>query len=66
MLQSKDIDWLNRLKNKIYMYAAYKKLTSELKTPADCKWEDGKKVFHANENEKKNSSSSTYIRQNRL
>ena len=37
MLQSKDIDWLNRLKNKIYMYAAYKKLTSELKTPADCK-----------------------------
>ena len=32
MLQSKDTEWLNGYKNKTYIYAAYKRLTSYLKT----------------------------------
>ena len=32
MLQSKDIEWLNGYKNKTYIYAVYKRLTSDLKT----------------------------------
>ena len=35
MLQSKDNEWLNRNKNKIYIYAAYKKLILDLKTHTD-------------------------------
>ena len=42
MLQPKDIDWLKRFKNKTYIYAIYKKPTSDLKTHIDWKWEDGK------------------------
>ena len=36
---------------KTHKYAAYKRLTSDLKTHSDWKWEDGKK--HANGSEKK-------------
>ena len=32
MLQSKDVEWLNGYKNKTCIQAAYKKLTSDLKT----------------------------------
>ena len=35
MLQPKDTDWLNRYKNKIHIYAVYKKPTSNLKTNID-------------------------------
>ena len=42
MLQPKDTDWLNGYKNKIHIYAIYKKPTSDLKTHIDWKWEDGK------------------------
>ena len=31
MLQSKDIEWLNGYKNKTCIYAAYKRLPSDLK-----------------------------------
>ena len=40
-------------KNKTYIYAVYKKPTSDLKTHTDWKWEDGKNIFHANGNKKK-------------
>ena len=45
MLQTKDTDWLNGYKNKTHIYAVYKKLTSDLKTDIDWKWEDGKIYF---------------------
>ena len=51
MLQSKDIDWLNRYQNKTHLYSAYKRLTSDLKTYTES--EGMEKVFHANENQKK-------------
>ena len=35
MLQPKDIDWLNGLKNKTHIYAVYKKPASDLKTHTD-------------------------------
>ena len=35
MLQSKDVEWLNGYKNKIHIYAAYKRLISDLKTHTD-------------------------------
>ena len=35
MLQPKDIDWLNGYKNKTHVYAAYKRLTSDLGTDTD-------------------------------
>ena len=35
MLQSKDTEWLNGLKNKTHIYATYKRLTSDLKTHTD-------------------------------
>ena len=35
MLQSKDIEWLNGYKNKTHIYAAYKRVTSDLKTHID-------------------------------
>ena len=41
MLQPKDTDWLNGYKNKIHIYAIYKKPTSDIKTHIDWKWEDG-------------------------
>ena len=42
MLQPKNKDWLNEYKNKTYIYAVYKKPTSDLKTHTDWKWEDVK------------------------
>jgi len=42
MLQPKDTDWLNGYKSKTHIYAVYKKLTSDLKTHIDLKWEDRK------------------------
>ena len=53
MLQSKDIDWLNGYKKKTHIYAVYKRSTSDLGTHTDWKWGDGKKIFHANGNQKK-------------
>ena len=38
---TKDTDWLNGYKNKTHIYAVYKKLTLDLKTRIDWKWEDG-------------------------
>ena len=35
ILQPKDIDWLNRYKNKTPIYAVYKKPTSDLGTHID-------------------------------
>ena len=52
MLQPKDTDWLNGYKNKTHIYAVNKKPTSDLKTHADWKWEDGKiysMQMHGNE-----------------
>ena len=37
MLQSKDTDWLNGYKNKIHIYAVYKRPTSDLGTHTDLK-----------------------------
>ena len=35
MLQPKDTDWLKGYKNKTYIYAVYKKPTSDIKTHID-------------------------------
>ena len=43
----------NGYKNKTHIYVVYKKLTSDLKTHIDWKWEDGKNIFHANGKQKK-------------
>ena len=53
MLLPKDTGWLNGYKKKTHLNAAYKRLTSDLKTHTDWKGGDGKKIFHANGNEKK-------------
>ena len=47
MLEPKDIDWLNGYKNKTYIYAIYKKPTSDLKTHR-LKVRRWKNIFHAN------------------
>ena len=47
MLQSKDIRWLIGLKNKTYLYAAYKRHTSKPKTHT-AESEGWKKIFHTN------------------
>ena len=52
LLQSKDIDWPNRYKNKTHTYAAHKRLTSDLEIHTN-KVRERKKIFYANENEKK-------------
>ena len=49
---TKDTDWLNGYKNKTYIYAVYKRPTSDLVTHTD-KVRGWKKVLHANENQKK-------------
>ena len=52
MLQPKDTRYLNGYKNKTYIYAVCKRLTSDLETHTN--WKRGwKKIFHANENQKK-------------
>ena len=48
MLQPKHTDRLNGYKNKTHIYAVDKRPTSDLKTHIDCKWEDGKYIFHSN------------------
>ena len=53
MLQPTDIDWLNGYKSKTRIYAVYKRTTSDLGTHTDWKWGDGKKILHANGNQKK-------------
>ena len=53
MLQPKDIDWLNRYKNKTHIYAVYKRATSDLGTRTDWKWGDGKRYSMHNGNQKK-------------
>ena len=65
MIQSKDTDWMNRYKNTTHIYAAYKRLTSDLKThktkskgmekDSPCKWKS-----------KESWSNNSRIRQNRL
>ena len=40
------------IENKTYLYAVYKKPTSDLKTRIDWKWED-EKIFHGSESQKK-------------
>ena len=52
MPQPKDKDWLNGYKNKIPIYAVYKRSTSRQGTHTDCKWRAGKKIFYANGNQK--------------
>ena len=52
MSQPKDTDWLNEYKNKICIWAVYKRSISDLETHADWKWGEGKKVF-PNGNQKK-------------
>ena len=52
MLQLKDTDWLNGYKNKIHIYALYKKPTSDLKTHR-LKVRGWKNIFHANGKQKK-------------
>ena len=51
MLQTKDIDWLNRYKNKTHIYAVYQRPTSDLGSHTHWKWGDGK-IFHTNGNQK--------------
>ena len=53
MLHPKDTDCLKGYKNKIRIYAVYKRPTSDWGTHTDWKWKDGKKIFHANGNQKK-------------
>ena len=45
MHQPKHTDWLNAYKNKFYIYAVYKKVTSDLNTHIDWKWENGKNIL---------------------
>ena len=52
MLQPKDTDWLNGYKNKTYIYAVYKRPTSDLRTHR-AESEGWKKIFHADGNQKK-------------
>ena len=51
--QTKDKDWLNGYKNKTPIYAVYKRPTSKQGTHTDWKWRAGKKIFHANTDQKK-------------
>ena len=44
MFQSKDTEGLNGYKNKTPIYAAYKRLTSDLKTHKDWNWGDRKGI----------------------
>ena len=51
MPQPKDKDWLNGYKNKIPIYAVYKRATSNVAIHTDWKWRVG--VFHTNGDQKK-------------
>ena len=52
MPQPKDKDWLNGYKNKIFIYAVYKRLTSKQETHIDWKWRAGKRYFTQMEKKK--------------
>ena len=52
MPQPKDTGLLNGYKNKTHLYAVYKRCTSDLGTYR-LKVRGRKKIFHANENQKK-------------
>ena len=53
MLQAKDTDWLNRYKNKIHIYAFYKKTHFRLKDTYRLEVRGWKNIFHANGKQKK-------------
>ena len=53
MPQPKDKDWPNGYKNKTPVYVVYKRPTSKQGTHTDWKWRAGKKIFHANRDQKK-------------
>ena len=53
MLQSKDTDWLNGYKTNTFIYVVYKVPSSDVVIHADWKLGNGKKVFHANGNQRK-------------
>ena len=53
MPQPKDKDWLNGYENKTLIYVVYKRPTSKQGTHTDWKWRAGKKIFHANGDQKK-------------
>ena len=65
MIQSKDTDWLNRYKNTTHIYAAYKRLTSDLKTHKTKSKGMEKRIFHANGNQTK-AGAAILMKQNRL
>ena len=67
MLQSKDIGWLIGLKNKIHLSAAYKRLTSELKTHTQIESEGMEKERYSMQIETKGKlGSNTHIRQSKF
>ena len=53
MHQWKEKDWLNGCKKKTPAYAVYKRPISKQGTHTDWKWRAGKKIFHANGDQKK-------------
>ena len=53
MPQPKDKDWLNGYKNKTPTYVVYKRPTLKQGTHTDWKGRAGKKIFHANRDQKK-------------
>ena len=62
MLQAKDIDWLNGFKNKTYIYAVYKRPSSNLGTHTES--EGIEKGIPCQWKSKESWSSNTYIRKN--
>ena len=63
MLQAKDTDWLNGHKNKIHIYAVYKKPTSDLDKNRLVR--GGKNIFHANGKQKKAGVAVLILEKNR-
>ena len=53
MLQPKDTDWLNGHKNKIHIYAVYRKPTSDLKNTYRLEVKGWENILHANGKQKK-------------
>ena len=51
--QPKNKDWMSGYKNRTPIYAVYKRPTSNQGTHTDWKWRAGKKIFHANWDQKK-------------
>ena len=51
--QPKDKDWLNGYKNKTPTHVVYKRPTSKQGIHTDWKWRAGKKILHANRDQKK-------------